>query len=73
MRKLSMKARETHYIGNTRVDMSGCNDPGASETAEASFRSCVIDGGVGGTGDRRGPGDGDRAGDESVALVLEPC
>lgn len=55
------------------MDMSGCNDPGASETAEASFRSCVIDGGVGGTGDRRGPGDGDRAGDESVALVLEPC
>lgn len=54
------------------MDMSGCNDPGAGEAAEVSFRSCIVDGGVGGTGDRRGPGDGDRAGDESVALVLEP-
>lgn len=50
----------------------GCNDPGAGEAAEVSFRSCIVDGGVGGTGDRRGPGDGDRAGDESVALVLKP-
>lgn len=52
--------------------MSGCNDPGACEATEAGFRSRIVDGGVGGARGRRDPGDGDRTGNESVAVVIQP-
>ena len=52
--------------------MSGCNDPGTGEATEVGFRSRIIDGGVGGARGRRDPGNGDRAGDESVTLFIQP-
>lgn len=52
--------------------MSGCNDPGTGEAAEVGFRSRVVHGGVGGAGGGRDPGDGDRTGNESVAVVVQP-
>ena len=53
--------------------MSGCNDPGTGEATEVGFRSRIIDGGVGGARGRRDPGNGGRAGDESVTLFVQPC